>query len=157
MSSSNLPLSGRVALVTGVSRQRGIGFAVARRLGQLGARLFLHGFTPYDRSLPSGAGAEGTEALAEKLGEDGIVVAHLEADFLDAHAPREVMNAAVAAHGRVDMLIANHTHSTPTQLLESVNHGQHGEPGWHRYRVGEPGADPAEPSRVAEKQMGHSR
>ena len=45
-------LEGRVALVTGVSRQRGIGIAIARHLGQLGAQLFLHGFTPYDRSQP---------------------------------------------------------------------------------------------------------
>ncbi len=45
-------LEGRVALVTGVSRHRGIGIAISRRLGQLGAQLFLHGFTPFDRSQP---------------------------------------------------------------------------------------------------------
>ena len=37
-----LPLRGRTALVTGVSRRAGIGYAVARRLAALGASLFLH-------------------------------------------------------------------------------------------------------------------
>ena len=91
-----MDLEGRVALITGVSRQRGIGIAIARHLGQLGAQLFLHGFTAYDRSQPWGAEAEGTEALANQLQQDGITVAHLEANFLDADAPKKVMNAAVA-------------------------------------------------------------
>ena len=37
-----LPLRGRVAVVTGVSRRAGIGYAIARRLAALGASLFLH-------------------------------------------------------------------------------------------------------------------
>lgn len=38
---ARLDLSGRVALVTGVSRRRGIGFAIAARLADMGASLFL--------------------------------------------------------------------------------------------------------------------
>jgi 3-oxoacyl-[acyl-carrier protein] reductase len=38
-------LAGRVALITGVSRRRGIGFAIAHYLAALGAELFLQGFT----------------------------------------------------------------------------------------------------------------
>jgi 3-oxoacyl-[acyl-carrier protein] reductase len=44
-----LPLRGRAALVTGVSRRAGIGYAVARRLAGLGAGLFLHHYAPHDR------------------------------------------------------------------------------------------------------------
>jgi 3-oxoacyl-[acyl-carrier protein] reductase len=46
------PLAGRVALVTGVSRRVGIGFAVADRLAALGADLFIHGFARYDATHP---------------------------------------------------------------------------------------------------------
>ena len=113
-------LEGRVALITGVSRQRGIGIAIARHLGQLGAQLFLHGFTPFDRSQPYGAGAEGTEVLADQLQQDGITVAHMEANFLDADAPKKVMNAAVAAYGHVDILVVNHAYGTTEQLLATV-------------------------------------
>ncbi|WP_370249829.1 hypothetical protein [Nocardioides sp.] len=43
-----LPLAGRTAVVTGVSRRRGIGFAVACRLADLGASLGIHHHRPHD-------------------------------------------------------------------------------------------------------------
>ena len=115
-----MTLDGRVALVTGVSRKRGIGIAVARHLGQLGAQLFLHAFTPFDRCQPYGAEAEGTEVLANQLQQDGITAEHMEANFLDADAPKKVMDAAVATYGHVDILIGNHAYSTPQQQLATV-------------------------------------
>ncbi len=39
------PLAGRVAVVTGVSREIGIGFGLARRLAADGATLFLTGWS----------------------------------------------------------------------------------------------------------------
>ena len=52
MSISTLPLKNRVALVTGVSRLQGIGFAVALRLASMGADLFIHSYAAYDSALP---------------------------------------------------------------------------------------------------------
>jgi 3-oxoacyl-[acyl-carrier protein] reductase len=52
---SALPLSGRVALVTGVSRRIGIGAAIARRLLADGALVFASGWTPHDEEMPWGA------------------------------------------------------------------------------------------------------
>jgi 3-oxoacyl-[acyl-carrier protein] reductase len=49
-----LPLHDRVAVVTGVSRRAGIGYAVARRLAALGAHLFPHHYAPHDRAQPWG-------------------------------------------------------------------------------------------------------
>jgi 3-oxoacyl-[acyl-carrier protein] reductase len=39
-------LTGRVALVTGVSRRKGIGFAIAQKLAAMGANVFIHSFYP---------------------------------------------------------------------------------------------------------------
>ena len=47
-----LPLRGRVALVTGVSRRAGIGYAIACRLAGLGASLVIHHYAPHDRDQP---------------------------------------------------------------------------------------------------------
>ena len=58
-----LPLRGRAAVVTGVSRRAGIGYAVARRLAALGASLFLHHYAPHDRDQPWGEDPGGTAAV----------------------------------------------------------------------------------------------
>ena len=62
-----MDLSGRNALVTGVSRRAGIGFAIVQRLQQAGAHVFVQGWTQHD--VEQGyAKPEGTEAVARELG-----------------------------------------------------------------------------------------
>lgn len=105
------PLAGRGALVTGVSRRAGIGYAVARRLGELGADLFVHGFVPHDASQPWGADPSGVPALAAELG-----AGHVEGDFADPATPAACVEAAVAALGELDVLVANHAMSCDQDL-----------------------------------------
>jgi 3-oxoacyl-[acyl-carrier protein] reductase len=98
-------LKGRVALVTGVSRRKGIGFAIAQQLASLGADVFIHSFATYDAQHPWGADPDG-------------VAAHAPGDFLDSEEPHRVMNAAVQTFGHIDILVANHTYSTLGNLEE---------------------------------------
>jgi NAD(P)-dependent dehydrogenase (short-subunit alcohol dehydrogenase family) len=51
----DLALRGRAALVTGVSRRAGIGFAIARRLAGAGASIFAHHHVPHDAERRWGA------------------------------------------------------------------------------------------------------
>lgn len=118
MPQNELPLAGRAALVTGVSRANGIGYATALRLGRLGASLFIQGWTAFDNEQPWGAGAEGVARLAEQLRSLGLAVEFAEADFLDPEAPAQVMRYAVEAFGHVDILIANHAYSTWQDLTD---------------------------------------
>jgi 3-oxoacyl-[acyl-carrier protein] reductase len=47
-------LAGRVAIVTGVSRQAGIGFAIARALLQSGMTVMIQSWTDHDSQQPWG-------------------------------------------------------------------------------------------------------
>ena len=114
-----LPLLGRAAVVTGVSRRAGIGYAIARRLAALGASLFLHHYPPHDRDQPWGADPGGPEAVLAGVAEalaDGADhtagrVQHGEFDLSDPDAPDRLIEAAAAEFGSLDILVCNHARS----------------------------------------------
>jgi 3-oxoacyl-[acyl-carrier protein] reductase len=113
------PLRERVVLVTGASRRAGIGAAVARRVAAAGADVVLHSWTAHDRAMPWGADEAGAEALLAELRALGRRTAHEPADFADPTAPERVVDAAVAAFGHVDVLVANHARSSRRRLSSS--------------------------------------
>src|SRR5260370_36052653 len=94
----------RNALVTGVSRRAGIGFAIARRLEEAGAQVFPQGWTPHDAAQPCGA----DEGFAPSL----------EADFADPEAPARIVEAARDALGALDVLVVNHARGGRGRLDE---------------------------------------
>ena len=101
-----MELDGRNALVTGVSRRAGIGHAIARRLLDAGASVFIQGWTPHDAAQRWGAEPGGTEGVARELG-----LPFAEEDFEDAHSPERVVAAATDALGPLDLLVVNHARS----------------------------------------------
>ncbi len=113
--SSGLLLAGRTALVTGVSRKIGIGYAIAHRLGQLGASLFVQALPSYDRAQYRTTREEFTDVLAS-LRDIAPRVKAIEADFLDPEAPARVVEAAHTAFGHLDILVANHAYGVDDTL-----------------------------------------
>jgi 3-oxoacyl-[acyl-carrier protein] reductase len=108
-------LEGRVALVTGVSRRAGIGFAIARRLLGDGCSVFAQGWTPHDATQQWGADTGASAALAELGGP----VQYVEADFADPETPSLVVASAREAFGHIDLLIVNHARSGHGRLNET--------------------------------------
>ncbi len=115
------------ALVTGVTRRRGIGAAVARVLADGGHDLFLTGWQSYDRERPWGADEGGVEALAAELRAAGARVEQLDCDLARRPAAGELFDAATARFGRVRVLVNNAAHSEPGgwQRLDAAQLDRH--------------------------------
>ncbi|APU17943.1 SDR family oxidoreductase [Actinoalloteichus fjordicus] len=115
------PLCGRRALITGVSRRQGIGYAVARKLAAYGADIVFHHHVPHDAAQAWGADPAGIEAIAAGIQEAGptVEVSNLAADLADPTAPAALVEA-VAAAGRLDILVCNHARSEPDGDLAAM-------------------------------------
>jgi gluconate 5-dehydrogenase len=87
-------LSGRLALVTGSST--GLGYAIAQGLARAGARIVLNG-----------RDSARLEAAAATLRAGGAEVAIAAFDVADAAATTAAIDALVAAHGPLDIVVNN--------------------------------------------------
>lgn len=107
-----LPLAGRTALVTGVSRRQGIGYAVARELGRLGASVFTHDYAPHDADQPWGGDDLDAVAAGVRDALRGDAVAgRASADLRDPAEVDALFAAARSLTGTVDVLVCNHARS----------------------------------------------
>jgi 3-oxoacyl-[acyl-carrier protein] reductase len=114
--SETFPLAGRTAIVTGVSRQAGIGYAVAGRLAARGAAVLAHSWAPHDAEHPWGADPLGPDgvivALRDTLPQGAGRVEHHATDLADPEAPAALVAHAADRLGPVDLLVANHARSS---------------------------------------------
>jgi 3-oxoacyl-[acyl-carrier protein] reductase len=108
--------AGRRALVTGVSRRRGIGFAIAARLLADGASVFAQSWTAHDAGQPWGADPAGSHGVLEALGGPGERLAHAEYDLARSEAAGELVAEAAGALGGLDTLVVNHARSSVADL-----------------------------------------
>lgn len=123
-----LPLRGRSALITGASRRDGIGYAVARRLAVYGASVVIHHHQPHDIDQPWGADdldavLGGIREAARSAADTGPepVVAAVPGDMARSETPGEVIAAAVAAVGHLDVCVVNHARSGGDGRLADVD------------------------------------
>ena len=93
MARSPFDFQGRSALVTGCGSEAGIGFSAARLLGRLGARLAVTSTT------------ERIEQRAAELRSEGAEVYAHVADLTDRAQANELVGAAGAAIGPLDVLV----------------------------------------------------
>jgi 3-oxoacyl-[acyl-carrier protein] reductase len=76
--------------------------------------VFAHGFGAHDAGRPWGAEDGGVGAVAAEAGAAG----HAELDLADPEAPARCVEAAAAACGHLDVLVANHAASVGGTLEE---------------------------------------
>lgn len=113
-------LAGRTAVVTGVSRRSGIGYAIAHRLASAGADVLVQSWRPHDLEQPWGGDPDGPEGVVARL-RQGLPpgsgrVEHVEADLADAEAPAALVAEARRRFGPVAIVVANHARSSAVGL-----------------------------------------
>ncbi|MDO4889034.1 MAG: SDR family oxidoreductase [Actinomycetaceae bacterium] len=114
-------LDGRIAVVTGVSRRQGIGCAIARRLADAGASLFLQHFAPHDVAQPWGG--DDIEAVVNDVRAHlapGARMAHASIDLSRADGAKRLIEKA-SALGHLDVLVCNHAQSNPDTDLAGTS------------------------------------
>jgi 3-oxoacyl-[acyl-carrier protein] reductase len=119
-----LPLDGRNAVVTGVSRRRGIGFAVASKLASLGASLAVHHHTTHD-SEEYGESDDLGELLARlraSMPAEARLV-DLSGDLGEAATAEGLIPRANDLLGHLDILVCNHAHGGDEVGLADVTAG----------------------------------
>jgi 3-oxoacyl-[acyl-carrier protein] reductase len=100
-------LSGQVAVVTGVSRAKGIGAAIARELAKHGANLFLTGLPEYDDQQPSKTGQNEPLVLVEELRKLGVEAEWTPVDLSLTEGPKQLWDAVQARFGAAQILVNN--------------------------------------------------
>jgi len=109
-----------VALVTGASRQRGIGAAIALALASSGWNVATTYWRPYDATMPWGSDAGDVAQLDRQLRALGAATAHVEVDLADVAAPARIFDTVEAALGPVTALIMAHCHSVDSGIPDTT-------------------------------------
>ena len=109
-------LSGKTALITGVSRRAGIGAGIVTALAEAGADIFTTWWRPYDVTMEWGSQDEEAEGILADARLLGVRAAGVEADLSDPTAVPHIFDAAEAALGPISILVNNATHSTHTPI-----------------------------------------
>ncbi|HET6171552.1 MAG TPA: SDR family oxidoreductase [Gaiellales bacterium] len=109
-------LLGRGALITGVSRREGIGFAIAHRFASLGAHIVVQGFPQHDADYLGTASSGVVDSVMDELRAVDPGAVFIEADFAEAAAAAQVVEKAIAERGPLDILVANHARSSSNSL-----------------------------------------
>jgi 3-oxoacyl-[acyl-carrier protein] reductase len=98
-------LRGRVALVTGVGRRRGIGSAVCRALASRGADIVLSYWKAYDHEMPWASDEDEPEALLGELRAAGVRAEGVEADLSRPDSPGSLLDVTEERLGRPSILV----------------------------------------------------
>ncbi len=95
LETSNRPLTGKLAVVTGSTS--GIGLGIARALAEAGANLVINGLGRADE----------IEMLVGELSELDVAVDYDGANLLLADSAAALVTSAIERHGRIDILVNN--------------------------------------------------
>ena len=104
-------LSGKVAVVTGAARMRGIGRGIALRLAREGCDVVVNGAPRSPSAYPDdeqAAGWRGLDSVVEEIEALGRRALAVEADVREESGAQRIAGDALDAFGRIDIVVNNH-------------------------------------------------
>jgi 3-oxoacyl-[acyl-carrier protein] reductase len=111
-----MKLKGRVAIITGASRERGIGTAICRALASEGADILFTHWGAFDRTQNYGEDKGWENSLTKELVGLGVKAVNMEADLADPNVPDEILDYAERTLGAPTILINNATYWAPSNF-----------------------------------------
>lgn len=106
----------RIAIVTGVSRLKGIGKTICTELASHGIDIFFTYWRPYDKSMPWGIDNKEPDLIQKEILSLGVRCEKLEIDLADERSTGVLFNTVQQKLGTPTILINNATYSTATNL-----------------------------------------
>ena len=105
-------LNKRIAIVTGASREKGIGAAICRALAAQDIDIFFTHWRSFDSMMPHGADEDEPAKLQQELQELGVRCENLEVDLSMADVPNRILDEVEVKLGLPSILVNNAAYST---------------------------------------------
>ncbi|MFJ5714278.1 SDR family oxidoreductase [Neobacillus sp. NPDC093127] len=105
-------IKGKIAIITGASRLKGIGAAICRALAEDGYHIFFTYWTEYDKAMPWNIKSNEPQILKEELRQKGVMAECMELDLSNPNASVQLLNLVNDQLGHPDILINNAAYST---------------------------------------------
>src|SRR5439155_13314594 len=109
-----------LALVTGASRRRGIGAAIAIRLARDGWDVATTFWRAYDDTMPWGSDPTDVGWLQDQIAARGAKTTAVEADLSLIEAPARIFDTVEQAIGPITALVLAHCHGVDSNILETT-------------------------------------
>ena len=109
-------LHNRIAIVTGVSRLKGIGRAICCELASRGFDIFFTYWLTYDKQMPWGVSEDEPEEILKEILELGVRCEKIELDLSNRKAIKTLFDAVKSKFGNPLILVNNATYSTETTI-----------------------------------------
>jgi 3-oxoacyl-[acyl-carrier protein] reductase len=113
----------RIALVTGVSRLKGIGKAICTELAKQGIDIFFTYWRPYDKSMLWGVEDNEPAIIQEEISSLGVRCACQEIDLMKEASINLLFDSVEKHLGSPSILINNATYSTTTSI-DNISSGE---------------------------------
>lgn len=109
-------LNTRIAIVTGVSRLKGIGRGITLELARRGIDVFFTFWLPYDQNMPWGVNPDEPDAIQQEIKDHGVRCEKMEIDLSKIGACETLFDEVERRLGKPSILVNNATYSTETSI-----------------------------------------